>query len=465
MTAIRLQLTRQDKARGAYVEVPFDVPPGTTRIDIALHYDKAADCVIDLGCADPRLGDFPAREGFRGWSGGARDRVFVATDDATPGYVAGPIPAGRWRVVLGLYRLPEAGTQVVVEIALDAAPRSDAPMFDPAPAERLGPGWFRGDLHCHTHHSDARGSPETLHAAARRAGLDFLAVTDHNTVTQWRYFGPASSSDLVFLRGMEITTEHGHANVYGLDGWVDFRLQAFSDAHALAWEVHDRGGILSINHDKPDIPWQHDWPEADAMEVWQHPWFAWNWVSLGRWQARLAAGMRLPMLGGSDWHQPERLGPETAFGLARPCTVLWAAALSEVELLAAMRAGRGYVTEAPNGPHLALTAGEVPMGGTAPRGSPLRVEIKGAAGDLLSLWDSSGEIARLAIPGDAATLHPELAPRGFLRAEIHADASRDRLVAEFRAAFPEGLPWGLTEAELARQPLRRALSNPIWMEG
>ena len=51
-----------------------------------------------------------------------------------------------------------------------------------------------------------------------------------------------------------------------------------------------RGGLLSINHDKPDIPWSHDWPEADCMEVWQHPWLAWNWVSLERWQQRLAAG-------------------------------------------------------------------------------------------------------------------------------------------------------------------------------
>ncbi|SDE78350.1 CehA/McbA family metallohydrolase [Limimaricola pyoseonensis] len=464
MTAIRLRATPEDKARDPYLEVPFEVPEGTTRIDIALRYPKAPDCVIDLGCADPRLGEFPAREGFRGWSGGAREAVFVATDAATPGYVAGPIPAGRWRVILGLYRLPPGGTEIEVEIGLDDAPRDPAPRPAPARAVREGAGWYRGDLHCHTHHSDAKGAPETLHANARRAGLDFLAVTDHNTVTQWDHFGPASSPDLVFLRGMEVTTEHGHANVFGLDGWVDFRLRAPGDAQALAREVHARGGMLSINHDKPDIPWRHDWPEADAMEVWQQHWLARNWISLGRWQDRLAAGMRLPLLGGSDRHQPEGLGPETMFELARPCTVLWAEELSEPALLAAMRAGRGYVTEAPDGPHLALRMGGAEMGGTATPDATVAIETDGAAGDLLSLWDATGEIARLPISGEGAELRPDVSPRGFLRAEIHAVAARERLLERFFADCRGGLPWGLSEAEIARQPLRRALSNPIWMK-
>ncbi|MDP8952752.1 MAG: PHP domain-containing protein, partial [Actinomycetota bacterium] len=88
---IRLRLTPADKARNPYAYVPFEVPPGTTRIDVTLSYPKATDCILDLGCADPRLGPFPSAEGIRGWSGGARDRFFVATDDATPGYVHGPI--------------------------------------------------------------------------------------------------------------------------------------------------------------------------------------------------------------------------------------------------------------------------------------------------------------------------------------------------------------------------------------
>jgi hypothetical protein len=60
-------------------------------------------------------------------------------------------------------------------------------------------------------------------------------------------------------------------------------------------------------------------------------------------------------------------------------------------------------------------------------------------------------------------IRPDIAPRGFLRAEIVADAARERLLEEFRAAFPNGLPWMLSEEIVAAQPLRRALSNPVWL--
>lgn len=462
MTQHRLLLTPADKVRSPYAYLSFEVPQGTTRIDVTLAYPKAQDCILDLGCADPRLEPFPSAGGFRGWSGGARDRFFVATDDATPGYVPGEIPSGNWVVMLGLYRVPPGGVEAEVTVTFDSAPRALMPQPVRTRPVRSGAGWSRGDLHCHTFHSDAPGSPETLHAAARQAGLDFLAVADHNTITQRRYFHEASSADLVFVRAMEVTTEHGHANVFGVDDWIDFRMGRPSDAHAVAAAVHARGGLLSINHDKPDIPWRQDWPRADLMEVWQHPWLAWNWVSLARWQERLAAGLRLPMVGGSDWHQPADLRPEGPFALARPTTVLWLPELSEEAILTAMKAGHGYVTEGPSGPHLELALGGAPMGGVG-RG-PVEVRVQGAAGDTLTLHDARGEIARLDIPSEDAVLEPDLHPQGFLRAEIVATASRESRLDEFRATFPEGLPWELTEVEIARQPLRRALSNPVWVQ-
>ena len=190
MLTLRASVTPADRAADPYFYLPFDVPEGTTRIDATLAYPKAADCVIDLGCLDPRVGPWPAREGFRGWSGGARDGFFVATDDATPGYVHGPIPPGRWQVILGLYKLPPAGAEVTVTVAFDASPRATLPQPERTFPVRAGEGWYKGDLHSHTFHSDARGAPELLHAAARQAGLDFLAVTDHNTTTGRRYFHP-----------------------------------------------------------------------------------------------------------------------------------------------------------------------------------------------------------------------------------------------------------------------------------
>jgi hypothetical protein len=464
---LTVALTPADQARNPYFYVPVDVPVGTTRIDVALAYRKAEDCIIDLGLFDPRMADFPSEEGFRGWSGGARDRFFVATDDATPGYVHGPMPAGRWNVILGLYRIPSRSAEVTLTVDLDSTPRETLPPPARAFPVRKQPGWYKGDLHCHTFHSDATGSPETLHAAAKQAGLDFLAVADHNTITQRRYFHRASSPDLVFVRAMEVTTATGHANVYGVDEWIDFRMTRPGDAHLLSESVRRRGGLLSINHDKPTIPWDYELPRIDCQEVWQSTWMAWNWVSLERWQARLCKGLHISAIGGSDFHQPAELQPEGPLTLARPTTVLWLAELSEDAVLAAMKAGRGYVTEGPAGPHLEISVNGLPMGSSVD--GPLHAEahVRGAQGDILALIDARGTISEHEITSDEWSLDLALLDGAdtFIRAEIVARASRHRLVEEFRAAAMEQgrLPWQLTTALLADEPIRRAISNPIYV--
>ncbi|ODT82730.1 MAG: hypothetical protein ABS76_06640 [Pelagibacterium sp. SCN 64-44] len=466
MTTISTHITRADQAENPYFYIPFTVPEGTTRIDVSLAYPKAEDCIIDLGAFDPRDTGYPTAEGFRGWSGGARDRYFIATDDATPGYIHGDIQPGTWTVILGLYKIPEAGADVTVNIELDSGPRALAPQPARTFPVRSQSGWYKGDLHCHTFHSDARGAPEILHDAAKQAGLDFLAIADHNTITQRRYFHPQSSPDLVFVRAMEVTTAVGHANVYGVDEWIDFRMTRPSDAHVLEKLVHDKGGLLSINHDKPTIPWDYDFPAADCQEVWQSTWLAWNWISLERYQQRLAAGMQLSAIGGSDYHQPETLQPEGPLVLARPTTVLWLPELSEDAVLAAMKSGHGYVTESPGGPHLEIRAGDAVMGASVAALSEIKAIARGARGDDLVLIDATGPIATIEIESDDWQARLPVHPQKFIRAEIVAKASRDNLIAQFRAALgSRDLPWQLQGTDLESQPIRRALSNPIYVGG
>ena len=197
---------------------------------------------------------------------------------------------------------------------------------------------------------------------------------------------------------------------------------------------------------------------------------AWNWVSLARWQDRLASGLRISAIGGSDYHQPAELQPEGPLVLARPTTVLWLPELSEDAVLAAMKAGRGYVTEGPNGPHLEISIGEAVMGSAVKR-QPLlraRAKVRGAAGDVLHWIDASGIVGEQEIgvddwEGEIALL---AGTEGFIRAEIIARASRQRLVDEFtRAATERGeLPWQLKGSHLTDEPVRRAISNPIYFD-
>ena len=157
--------------------------------------------------------------------------------------------------------------------------------------------------------------------------------------------------------------------------------------------------------------------------------------------------------------------PEGPLVVARPTTVLWLPELSEDAVLAAMKAGQGYVTESPTGPALVMTVDGQPMGSVAAEPRMARVEIKGAKGDRLVYFDATGEIGSALIEAD--DWRHEFAiggARGFIRAEIVAEASRERLGAEFLALI-EGreLPWQLRGVNLGEQAIRRAIGNPVYI--
>ena len=79
--------------------------------------------------------------------------------------------------------------------------------------------WLAGDFHSHTVHSDGSLSVGGLAALAVSRGLDFLAVTDHNTVSHHPQLAEISARyGITLLPGQEVTTDTGHANVFGAVG-------------------------------------------------------------------------------------------------------------------------------------------------------------------------------------------------------------------------------------------------------
>ncbi len=76
---------------------------------------------------------------------------------------------------------------------------------------------MRLDLHNHTRYSpDSRVRPADLVAAAKRAGLDGLAVTDHNAVGGVREAEEAAGAGFLVIPGIEISTASGHVLAYGI---------------------------------------------------------------------------------------------------------------------------------------------------------------------------------------------------------------------------------------------------------
>lgn len=355
------ELTRADYER--YTEVPFDLPPGVTRLTIQVSYGgREQHSVIDLGLRDPQR--------FRGWSGGARDRMTLSTEDATPGYLPGPLPAGRWAVILGAPNIREsARAPYEVRIFIEAQPAVTEFADTPIAA---GPGWYRGDLHMHSGDSDGTCKAQsgatipcpayrTVEAAAAR-GLDFIALTDHNTTAHFDALRELQGAfdRMLLIPGREITTFWGHSNVFGPTDFLDFRMTAPTWAAARTWidAVHREGGAVSINH--PGAPsgeicmgcgWRIDGMPRDAVDAVE----VLNGGTMREtggadsalqgfayWTKLLNAGWHVTGIGGSDSHDADR-APSEPGSVGRPTTVIYMPELSVHGFLAGLRSGRAFI--------------------------------------------------------------------------------------------------------------------------
>src|ERR1700739_4434573 len=74
--------------RWAYL--PFDVPAGVWQIRVSTSHEgfalgAVARNVLDLGIFGPAGHELGNADGFRGWSGGARDGFMISSAYATPG--------------------------------------------------------------------------------------------------------------------------------------------------------------------------------------------------------------------------------------------------------------------------------------------------------------------------------------------------------------------------------------------
>jgi hypothetical protein len=386
-------LTARDRL--TWIERPFEVPLGTARIDVRTGYDdRDRGTAIEFGIYDP--------ERFRGASRTSKTAFFIATAMATPSYHPGPLPAGTWRLLMGVPSIRDASTsryRIVVRLTPDG-PGQPSPTEVPPARASTGPRWYQGDLHAHTMHSDGfscadgRGNtgPCAAHlvvAAAERRGLDFVAVTDHNTTSHHHGLVEvqARHPELLVLRGQEVTTFHGHANAFGTSEVLDFRIGHPSVTAATVFgEARRLGAIVSINHPGRetgerctgcgwDAP-HTDYTLVDAIEVVNGRTVTGPTAGEPFWHARLNEGHRLTGIGGGDDH-----GAATRQGSAvgTPTTVVYADALTEAALLAGIRAGRVYIkTRGPQGPDLRfdLPAHTATMGDVVHLSGPSPVEFR-----------------------------------------------------------------------------------------
>src|SRR5262249_30801779 len=108
--------------------LPVDVPHGVAELSVVYSYDHPQvptgqlGNALDFGVFGPAGHELGNHHGFRGWSGGFRDRFTISASDATPGYLPGPIDPGTWHVILGPYTVSEQGLNYRVDITLRFGP-------------------------------------------------------------------------------------------------------------------------------------------------------------------------------------------------------------------------------------------------------------------------------------------------------------------------------------------------------
>ena len=105
-----------------------------------------------------------------------------------------------------------------------------------------------GDPHCHTTASDGMVSPAELVSAAVAAGLNLIAVTDHDTmrsVAEVKERGEAAG--LTVIPGQEVTTAWP-AQTHMLAWFLDKPVRTGMSVVDTVKAIHDQGGLAIVPH-------------------------------------------------------------------------------------------------------------------------------------------------------------------------------------------------------------------------
>ncbi len=158
---------------------------------------------------------------------------------------------------------------------------------------------MRFDLHVHSNYSDGRDDVKTILKAAKKRGLDGIAITDHDSLGGSRAARRIIKDlelKMILIPGVEVTTADGHLLVLGVEE-IPKRGLTPEETTEIA---HDLGGITIVPH--PYHPFRHAIgriPKCDAVEVYNSK----HLFGIANARALLGARKRrLPMVAGSDSH-------------------------------------------------------------------------------------------------------------------------------------------------------------------
>ena len=314
-----------------------------------------------------------------------------------------------------------------------------------------------GVAHVHTTHSDGSGDIDEVDAAAAAAGLDFVVITDHNSLAGKPREGYGSTGVLTLI-GTEISNRQGHVLAVGVHqltyrfsgeaadalrdvadmGGLSFAAHPDSGRHELRWQDWDLPGPWGVELLNGDSQWRAAgvfgllgalvrYPlnqDYALLRLLHRP------ATLDRWDTLLARRAAVG-LAGADAHGPLTPLPfpsyEAVFRIAQNYVLLDAplggsAAEDSARLLDALAKGRIYVGIGALAPadrfffHAERAGHSWTMGETLPATGPVRLRAGGALPSRarLTLFHNG-----IALTSEEGPLDHRVTEPGVYRVEAH----------------------------------------------
>lgn len=312
-----------------------------------------------------------------------QEAITIGNDHSSPGFIHGDLESGMWRISFNCHAVVTEklvvdcriygefdeveSNKVAFNVRLPQKEKKKRPIRDLSKISG-----HKIELHTHTCHSDAVFSTQELVDAAETENIEYLAITDHNTMAP---FYDKLAVELSLIYGMELTTFFGHILLHkgeffeGVD-WTEISEQRIDQVLA---DFKKQGLFIGMAHPFSmgtpyctGCQWNYvltNLESLDYIEVWNsfgphlEPC---NLDAFAKWTQLLDQGVQIPATCGRDWHGVERQkAPSSLY-------VQCEADASPQAVLEAVAMGQSYVTV---GPRLKVVVNELySIGDCLPRG-------------------------------------------------------------------------------------------------
>lgn len=147
---------------------------------------------------------------------------------------------------------------------------------------------YSGAIHIHSVYSDGTGKIEDIAKAAADSGLDFIMMTDHNTLKPRKDGYERWINDVMIIIGYEVNDmkNKNHYLAFGIDEVIgsyqelgNGELGCKLPAKEYVKRIKERGGIGFLAHpdeerhfspQHPSYPWIEETDDYTGIEIWNH---------------------------------------------------------------------------------------------------------------------------------------------------------------------------------------------------